>query len=156
RAWALAHAAGAARARALVGEGTPRTFARYFAVGEVIFRLRDHALYRVVLRKRPAPKAWAVVPRALPLDGGTPAPGASPAAVRHHYDVSNDFYALWLGPTMTYSSGLWSEGDDPDDLEAALERKIDRFAARVLPGAGARALDVGCGWGGTLRRLAAR
>jgi cyclopropane-fatty-acyl-phospholipid synthase len=57
---------------------------------------------------------------------------------------------------MTYSSGLWTEGDDPDDREAALERKIDRFAARVLGPPGARVLDVGCGWGGTLRRLAAR
>jgi cyclopropane-fatty-acyl-phospholipid synthase len=156
RAWALAHAAGEARSRALVGEETARTFARYFAVGEVLFRLREHALYRVVLRKRAAPKAWAVVPGALPMDGRTPAPGASPAAVRHHYDVSNAFYALWLGPTMTYSSGLWTEGDDPDDREAALERKIDRFAARVLGPPGARVLDVGCGWGGTLRRLAAR
>jgi cyclopropane-fatty-acyl-phospholipid synthase len=88
-------------------------------------------------------------------DQASPAsPGASPAAVQRHYDVSNDFYALWLGPTMMYSSGLWSSSDqDPADLDAALHRKIDFFAGRVLPRPGAGVLDVGCGWGGNLRRL---
>ena len=156
RAWGLAHADRRDRARTLVGETTVRTFERYFAVGEVMFRLREHALYRVILRKRATPKTWAVVPRPVGLGSEAPAAGASTAAVRRHYDVSNAFYALWLGPSMMYTSGLWSDGDDPDDLEAALERKIDFFAGRVLPGPGGRVLDVGCGWGGNLRRLAAR
>jgi cyclopropane-fatty-acyl-phospholipid synthase len=79
---------------------------------------------------------------------------ASTAAVRFHYDVSNDFYALWLGPTMMYSSGLWSaNAEDASDLDAAIARKIDVFAGHVLPRRGASVLDVGCGWGGNLRRL---
>jgi cyclopropane-fatty-acyl-phospholipid synthase len=54
-----------------------------------------------------------------------------------------------------YSSGMWEGGDDLD-LEAAHARKLDFFADRVLPeGGGRRLLDVGCGWGGTLRRFAA-
>ena len=156
RAWALAAAARGDRARALVGEEVARTFSRYFAIGEVLFRLREHALYRVILRKRAEPKVWAITPRPAVAEPALSASGASAGAVRSHYDVSNDFYALWLGPSMMYSSGLWSDGDDPDDLEAALERKIDFFAERTLAGKGARALDVGCGWGGNLRRLVTR
>ena len=48
--------------------------------------------------------------------------GASAAAIQHHYDVSNDFYRLWLDPTLTYSSALWEPGDT---LDAAQIRKID-------------------------------
>ena len=86
--------------------------------------------------------------------GGGPA-GASAAAVRSHYDVSNAFYELWLGPSMMYSSAMWADTETRADLERAQQRKIDFFAARVLPGPGPwRVLDVGCGWGWSLRRLA--
>jgi cyclopropane-fatty-acyl-phospholipid synthase len=84
------------------------------------------------------------------------ASGASPSAVRAHYDLSNEFYALWLGPTMMYTAGLWALGDEPRNLTAATDRKIDFFAGHVLSGAGAGVLDVGCGWGGNLRRLVQR
>jgi cyclopropane-fatty-acyl-phospholipid synthase len=70
--------------------------------------------------------------------------------------VSNSFYQLWLGPSMMYSSAMWAGGETRADLERAQQRKIDFFAARALPGTGPRrALDVGCGWGWNLRRLAA-
>jgi len=157
RAWNLAYRAAAPRARALVGEATARTFARYFAAGEAFFRLREHALYRVMLRKRPRPKRWVSQLRpsdlAIVREPDAP-PGASASAVRSHYDVSNDFYALWLGPTMAYSSGMWSsDSDDRVDLEGAQRRKIDFFARRVLGAAGDEVLDVGCGWGANLRRF---
>jgi cyclopropane-fatty-acyl-phospholipid synthase len=159
RAWALAFRAEEARARALVGDTTARTFARYFATGEVYFRLREDALYRVILKKRPQPKQWTVLVRPSDLEETPPAnadgaTGASIAAVQYHYDVSNEFYALWLGPTMMYTSGLWdSEADDPADLDASVLRKIDFFAQLGLRVPGAEVLDVGCGWGGNLRRL---
>ena len=71
-----------------------------------------------------------------------------------HYDISNDFYALWLGPTMMYSSGLWSPANEAaDDLDAAVSRKIDFFARHLVTAPGAALLDVGCGWGGALRRI---
>ncbi len=76
--------------------------------------------------------------------------GASAEAVRHHYDVSNDFYKIWLDPTMTYSSALWGEGDS---LEAAQIRKIDFHIDGARARNARRVLDVGCGWGGVLRRM---
>jgi len=66
-------------------------------------------------------------------------------AVRHHYDVSNDFYRLVLGPTMVYSCAYF---DSPDDsLEEAQERKLDVICRKLRLGVGERLLDVGCGWG---------
>src|SRR5947199_10843989 len=73
--------------------------------------------------------------------------GASPEAIQHHYDVGNDFYRLWLDPTLTYSCALWEEGDSDDMLERAQRRKIEHHARRVRVPAGGRVLDVGCGWG---------
>ena len=55
-----------------------------------------------------------------------------------------------------YSSGLWSsDADDPNDLDAAMLRKIDWFANHLVRHADDEVLDVGCGWGGTLRHLSA-
>jgi cyclopropane-fatty-acyl-phospholipid synthase len=163
RAWGLAFRAHREAAQVLVGDETLRNFARYFAAGEIFFRRREHALYRVILNKRPRPKRWVhrlqpseVVAAGLPMASDAPgkAAGASAGAVREHYDVSNDFYRLWLGPSMMYSSGLWPpEDDEPTDLAAAHRRKIDFFAEHVLRGIGASVLDVGCGWGHNLRRL---
>src|SRR5215218_8631428 len=67
-------------------------------------------------------------------------------AIAHHYDVSNDFYPLVLGPSMTYSCGVWQHPDV--GLEAAQARKLDLQA-------GMRLLDVGCGWGGMVLHAAA-
>jgi len=159
RAWTLAYREQEALARALVGPEKCRTYARYFAAGEAAFRLREHSLYRAILTKRPEPKRWAVTVRPSDIppsaDRGGAAAGASAGAIRSHYDVSNSFYELWLGPTMMYSSAMWANAGAGTDLERAQQQKIDFFAARVLPGPGSwRVLDVGCGWGGNLRRLA--
>jgi cyclopropane-fatty-acyl-phospholipid synthase len=82
----------------------------------------------------------------------SPARGGDPASIRHHYDASNDFYALWLDETLTYSCALWRPEDDPADLHAAQLRKLDDHLAQANI-AGARAiLDIGCGWGALLRR----
>jgi cyclopropane-fatty-acyl-phospholipid synthase len=152
-----------ALAQELVGPEACRLYARYFAVGEAVFRLREHSLYRVILTKRPEPKTWAVIVRPSDIPppedrGGGPAgasAGASARAVRSHYDVSNSFYELWLGPSMMYSSAMWASAETRADLERAQQRKIDFFAAKSLPGPGPRrVLDIGCGWGWNLRRLA--
>jgi cyclopropane-fatty-acyl-phospholipid synthase len=158
RHWALALRADEQRARRLVGDEVTDRFGRYFAAGEVCFRLREHALYRVILTKRPEPKSW-VVPllpsqvRHSDADRSEQYGGATAAAVQSHYDVSNDFYRLWLGPSMMYSSGLWRAGDDAADLERAMERKVDFFAGQTVQSPDAAVLDVGCGWGWNLRRL---
>ncbi len=66
-------------------------------------------------------------------------------AVTHHYDVSNDFYEMVLGPSMTYSCALWRSSEDT--LEEAQTRKVDLVARKLGLSAGDRLLDVGCGWG---------
>jgi cyclopropane-fatty-acyl-phospholipid synthase len=80
-------------------------------------------------------------------------PGASAAAIRAHYDVGNRFYDLWLDRTLTYSCALW-DGDD-DTLDAAQQRKLAYVSESALAGGARRVLDIGCGWGGLLRHLAA-
>jgi cyclopropane-fatty-acyl-phospholipid synthase len=79
--------------------------------------------------------------------------GASPAAIRHHYDVGNDFYRLWLDDGMTYSCALYDWDDPNDDLERAQIRKIDFHVAEAEAAGAERVLDVGCGWGSVLDRL---
>jgi cyclopropane-fatty-acyl-phospholipid synthase len=66
-------------------------------------------------------------------------------AVTHHYDVSNDFFALFLGESMTYSCAVWSRG--AQTLEEAQETKLELVCAKLGLQAGERLLDVGCGWG---------
>jgi cyclopropane-fatty-acyl-phospholipid synthase len=80
----------------------------------------------------------------------TSPPGASAEAIQYHYDLGNDFYRLWLDPTLTYSAALWTEGDT---LESAQIRKIDFHIDRSGARGARRVLDVGCGWGAVLRRL---
>src|SRR5690606_37932054 len=75
--------------------------------------------------------------------------GNSRKNVHAHYDLGNEFYRLWLDPTMNYSSA-WFEGDLGRDLAAAQEAKVRRTLrqAGVLGGpAGQRVLEIGCGWG---------
>lgn len=91
----------------------------------------------------------------------TPKPDQSDAleqSVARHYDVGNDFYALWLDPSMSYSCALWKESDADDDLYRAQLRKLDYFLGAVGQGnspgrvAPRHLLDVGCGWGALLER----
>jgi cyclopropane-fatty-acyl-phospholipid synthase len=76
------------------------------------------------------------------------------SAVRHHYDVSNDFYRLVLGPTMVYSCAYFHS--EADSLEVAQERKLDLICRKLQLAPGDRLLDVGCGWGSLVLHAAAR
>jgi cyclopropane-fatty-acyl-phospholipid synthase len=67
------------------------------------------------------------------------------ASVRHHYDVSNRFYELLLGPSMVYSCAYFASPDD--SLERAQERKLELICRKLRLRPGERMLDVGCGWG---------
>lgn len=75
--------------------------------------------------------------------------GASPEAIQAHYDVSNDFYALWLDSTMAYSCALWEAGDT---LKQAQLRKLDFHLTQAQATNKSNLLDVGCGWGALLDR----
>ncbi len=66
-------------------------------------------------------------------------------AISHHYDVSNRFYEIVLGPSMTYSCAVFTSPDD--SLEVAQHRKVDLVARKLDLAPGVRLLDVGCGWG---------
>ena len=67
--------------------------------------------------------------------------------IEAHYDLGNDFYALWLDPTMTYSSALFS-GDVQQDLAGAQQDKYRRILRELALQPGERVLEIGCGWGG--------
>ncbi len=75
------------------------------------------------------------------------------AAIAHHYDVSNRFYELVLGPSMTYSCAVFT--NPADTLEQAQANKHELVCRKLGLQPGMRLLDVGCGWG-TLARHAAR
>ena len=67
-------------------------------------------------------------------------------AVRYHYDVSNDFYALWLDRRLVYSCAYFETPDD--ELDTAQERKLDYICRKLRLRPNQRLLDIGCGWGG--------
>jgi len=68
--------------------------------------------------------------------------------ISYHYDVSNDFYALWLDERMIYSCGYFA---DPDEsIDTAQERKLDYICRKLRLQPGEKLLDIGCGWGGLI------
>jgi cyclopropane-fatty-acyl-phospholipid synthase len=74
------------------------------------------------------------------------------AAIAHHYDVSNDFYRIVLGPTLTYSCAVW---ESPEvGLDAAQTAKYELICRKLRLEPGMRLLDVGCGWGGMVLHAA--
>jgi cyclopropane-fatty-acyl-phospholipid synthase len=66
-------------------------------------------------------------------------------AVRSHYDVSDDFFGLWLDRRRVYSCAYFRRADDT--LEIAQEQKLDHICRKLRLAAGERFLDIGCGWG---------
>ncbi len=73
-------------------------------------------------------------------------------SISSHYDVSNDFYRLFLGPTMTYSCAVF--GNSTDSLEIAQSNKYDLVCRKLGLRPGMRLLDIGCGWGGMVMHAA--
>ena len=100
-----------------------------------------------------AGRALGVLGRPLPpppeevrLRGPLHSMGRDASAVSHHYDVSNEFYRLILGESMTYSCAYWPR--EGMTLTDAQETKYELIAAKLGLSPGMRLLDVGCGWGG--------
>jgi cyclopropane-fatty-acyl-phospholipid synthase len=75
-------------------------------------------------------------------------------AVRHHYDVGNDFFALFLDRSMTYSCAYFQGG--AQTLEEAQEAKVELVCQKLALQEGERVLDVGCGWGSFVIHAAKR
>ncbi len=101
----------------------------------------------------PAPPDIELLPRwRRALEGLREPASRRAAAVHAHYDLSNEFFEMILGPSMAYTCGVFA---DPDEsLEAAQERKFELVARKLGLRPGMRLLDVGCGWGGMLRQAA--
>jgi len=74
------------------------------------------------------------------------------AAITFHYDVSNDFYKLWLDPAMVYSCAYFKSVED--SLETAQRQKLDYICKKLRLKPGERLLDIGCGWGGLVLHAA--
>jgi cyclopropane-fatty-acyl-phospholipid synthase len=113
-------------------------------------RIGGRSLRRQALRAAVRTGAVGPPPRRPPeearLTGRRHTRARDAAAIRHHYDVSNDFYRLVLGETMTYSCAYWAdEGMTLDDAQRAKYELVCRKLGLVP---GMRLLDVGCGWGG--------
>ncbi|MEC8042061.1 MAG: cyclopropane-fatty-acyl-phospholipid synthase family protein [Pseudomonadota bacterium] len=66
--------------------------------------------------------------------------------ISYHYDLGNDFYAIWLDPSMTYSSAIFTSGQE--SLEAAQEAKYASMVDQMAVKPGDHVLEIGCGWGG--------
>jgi cyclopropane-fatty-acyl-phospholipid synthase len=73
-------------------------------------------------------------------------------AIAYHYDLSNDFFALWLDSTMAYSCAVFESPNE--DLETAQRRKLDYVCRKLRLQPGDRLLDIGCGWGGLVLHAA--
>jgi cyclopropane-fatty-acyl-phospholipid synthase len=110
-----------------------------------------------VHRPPPAPKAE------LHLRGRKHTTERDREAVRHHYDVGNEFFSLFLDPTMTYSCAFFSRVPsghgfrrEPPTLEQAQEAKLELVCTKLALEPGERVLDVGCGWGSFVIHAARR
>jgi cyclopropane-fatty-acyl-phospholipid synthase len=80
--------------------------------------------------------------------------------IHAHYDLGNDFYRLWLDPSMTYSSALFQSAGPAHEADALLRdaqhAKYDRILDQLALREGSRVLEIGCGWGGFAERALAR
>lgn len=103
-----------------------------------VIRMGEHLCSsEVVVDKKPRRLAWWKHSR--PNDRKN---------ISHHYDVSNDFYALWLDQRRVYSCAYFK--DSNDSLEQAQIQKLDHICRKLNLQPGERLLDIGCGWGGLI------
>lgn len=119
---------------------SPREIARLVACARQL--PRDHAPERVHRRRR-----------YLPLFGLRHSRARDREAVRSHYDVGNDFYALWLDGSLVYSCAYFPNGGE--DIDTAQRAKLDHLCRKLRLAPGERLLDIGCGWGALIRHAAA-
>src|SRR3954466_796474 len=104
-------------------------------------------------RLPPAPPPQEHLPRwRRMIEGLRHSPERDGKVIQHHYDVSNRFYEMVLGPSMTYTCAVFE--NESTTLEEAQHAKYDLVARKLALQQGQRLLDVGCGWGGMVRHAA--
>lgn len=120
------------------------------SAGEMVQVLRSLGLEHL---KPPAPPAEEHLPKwRRALEGLRHNKHRDASAIHHHYDVSNRFYELVLGPSMTYTCAVFPTEDAT--LEEAQHEKYDLICRKLDLKPGDRLLDIGCGWGGMVRHAA--
>ena len=112
-----------------------------------VLRLAGSSVLRTGFAALPIP------PEEAHLSGVRHSKERDAAAIAHHYDVSNAFYRIVLGPSMTYSCAVWEREDVP--LEDAQAAKYELVSRKLGLEPGMRLPDVGCGWGGMVLHAAA-
>ena len=97
--------------------------------------------------RRPTPDGGAALQRRA-KSRGSHSLGKDAAQIEFHYDVSDDFYALWLDPRRVYSCAYFRDADMT--LAQAQEAKLDHICRKLMLKPGERYLDIGSGWGALL------
>ena len=120
------------------------------SVGEAIGLVRGLGVSHL---RPPAPPPQEHLPRwRRTIEGMRHSLTRDAEAIHHHYDVSNAFYELVLGPSMAYTCAVFP--DEQASLEEAQAEKFDLVCRKLDLQPGQRLLDVGCGWGGMVRHAA--
>src|SRR5262249_7495180 len=121
-----------------------------FVLADYLLGLRwsvtDRLRYGKALFSLPATGRPRTGRQAARLSGALHSKERDRQAVAYHYNVSNDFYALWLDSRMVYSCAYFTTPED--DLDPAQERKLAFLCRKLRLRHGQRLLDIGCGWGG--------
>ena len=118
------------------------------------FPLAERLRMGALLRRLPPSGHMRLLRQAPRLHGWLHSKGRDRQAIRYHYDLPTEFYALWLDPRLVYSCAYFQTAQD--DLDAAQLRKLDYICRKLRLCRGERLLDIGCGWGALVQHAAER
>jgi cyclopropane-fatty-acyl-phospholipid synthase len=116
------------------------------------FTVSDKLRLQGLLRKLPKGSHAQTGQYAADLDGTLHSQERDRRAISHHYDISNDFYKLWLDQRMVYSCAYFLSPED--SLDRAQKQKLDYICKKLRLQRGETLLDLGCGWGGLVMHAA--
>ena len=130
--------------------GTALEFGDYLLRQE--FSLAERLRMGALVRRLPPSGHLRLLRRAPRLHGWLHSKGRDRQAIRYHYDLPTEFYALWLDSRLVYSCAYFQTAQD--DLDAAQVRKLDYICRKLRLCRGERLLDIGCGWGALVQHAA--
>lgn len=112
------------------------------------FTIRQKLALANLVRKLNSPRPKMHAPQPIRLQGTLHSKERDREAVGLHYDLSNDFYRLWLDQEMVYSCGYFQ--NPASDLDTAQRHRLESICDKLQLRPGEQLLDIGCGWGGLL------